>query len=197
MVAEELIPWWVKQIVIPFVLGLLLLFISLMVTGKIKIRAWTDYKEKRNRRKSREKKEKNRERERMVNLCNQRWRHDIDTLRDLYNRFAILEKMDTLGLLAFGINKGEEIYFILSEVSFIEDKAKSISRPEYKEIKEKILRYTAKKNKVGKNTSLEEVQSIFRREVESKKNEPWILSIEIGDIVKNTTEPPFSIGDFD
>lgn len=197
MAGEELIPWWVKLIIIPFIIGFILLIISLLITGKIKIKSWINYKNKRNKNKSYKEAERNREREKMVNLCNERWRHDIDTLRNLYNRFSTLEKMDSFGLLAFGINKGEEVDFILSEVLYIEEKAKSLSRPEYQKIKEKILRYTARKNKVGKNTSLEEVQSIFRREIEPNKNEPLILSIEIGKIVKNTLEPPFSIEDFD
>jgi hypothetical protein len=127
---------------------------------------------------------KNEKQEKIDNL-NKAWKSDREILRKLQQP---LKEFNQMNRFPDTYNAKKCLELALD----IEREAGKIQRPEFKEIKEKLLEYGGRRNQINQNTLLHVLKGLFQKRVEPNKYEPLVLSEEIEEILKSPSTPPFS-----
>lgn len=161
-------------IFISVVIGVIVLIVGIFITPPLKnlanklwSRVW------KTRRKKQEK----------INKLNLVWKNDRKILSNVKQP---LKKFNEMGHFPDKYTAPK----CLELASSIEEEAQKIQGPEFQEIREKLLEYTGRKNKINQNTLLHDLLNLFRKRVEPNKYEPLVLCGEIDKVLKTSSIPP-------
>lgn len=72
----------------------------------------------------------------------------------------------------------------------IETEIQKIDLPEFSQIKDKLLEYAGRKNKIDQNTLSKQLNDLFCKQTEPNKYEPFVLIQKIEQALKATQNPP-------
>jgi len=142
--------------------------------------------QKKQERKEVEEKERiKKERDEKINNLNRIWKNDRKILQSLEQPLREFNQM----------NRFPDNYRApkcLELASYIEKEAEKIQQSEFQEIKEKLLEYARRKERIGQNTLLKDLMDTFQKRIESNKSEPLKLCEEIEKTLKKYYTPPYS-----
>ncbi len=114
---------------------------------------------------------------------------EINKERKLKHDREILQKMKQ-PLREFNqMNRFPDSYLAprcMKLASYIETEAEKIQHPKFREIKEKLLEYARRKNKINQNTPLKTLMNLFQKRVEPDNYEPQVLCEEIEEVLKKS-----------
>jgi len=135
-----------------------------------------------------EEERKKRQRQERIDNLNRAWKNEREILRNVQQSLREFNQMNRFP----GTYKASKC---LELATYIEREVQKIERPEFKEIKGKLLEYASRKNQINQNTGLQDLMKLFQKRIEPNKYEPLILSEEIEEILKASSIPPFSESD--
>jgi len=173
-------PWWMSFVFLAAGWGFKILY-----DWKINP-AITKSQKKQERKEAEEKKRRKKEREEKINNLNRTWKNDREILQSLEQPLKEFNQM----------NRFPDSYRApkcLELASYIEKEAEKIQQSEFQGIKNKLLEYARRKERIDQNTLLKDLMDTFQRPIESNKFEPLKLREEIEEILKKYSTPPYSI----
>lgn len=175
-------PWWLSLIFLA--LGWMF---KVLYDWKIQPAITKSHKKGEKKEIEREEREK-REKEEKIKELNQVWKRDRKILSNLQQPLKEFNQM----------NRFPDSYKApkcLELASYIEKEAQEIQRSEFQEIKRKLLEYAGRRNQINQNAPLKVLQKYFQKRSEPNKFEPLVLCEEIEEILKASSNPPFTEND--
>ncbi len=169
-----------------FYLGLLVVGWMLKDLYDWKIHSWIVKKTKTSEKEKAEKEEREKkEKQAKIDNLNRIWKTDRGILNDLKQPLKEFNQM----------NRFPDDYKApkcLELATYIETEALRIESPRFKEIKDKLLEYAGRRNKIDQNTPLDILMAIFQKPVEPNLFEPLFLVREIDKVLEASSTPPYS-----
>lgn len=173
---------WIERIIVASIGGALTLLLKFLYDWKIKL--WISKSHKKHQEKE-EKKEK--EKQQKINELNKKWkisREALQSMREPLMRFNSMNRYQS----------NEPAKQCLQWASQIQGNAEKIQFVQYKEIKDKLLKYADRINQTDQNSRLKHLMNLFQKKVKGKY-EPLVLWDEIESTLKATSKPPYSEND--
>lgn len=140
---------------------------------------------KQEKREAEEEERKKREKQEKINNLNRIWKNDREALQSMRQPLMEFNAMNRYHIP----HQATRCFELASQ---IEERAEKIQRPEFQQIKQKLLEYAGRKNQIDQNTILKQLMNLFQRQIEPDKYEPFVLWKEIEETLKATSTPPFS-----
>jgi hypothetical protein len=162
------------EIIGALIVGVILLVIPPL--AKYIRRKYRECRSNRKEKKEREKKEK-------LSKLNESWESDRTSLQG-----AVIPLLQFNSIGRYG-NTASECNKLAKD---LEIWVQSIQRPEFTAMRDKLQAYAAKRKLINKTTSQGELVQLFLKRVEPNKSEPFALREEIEELLRSTSNPPYT-----